>query len=127
MISIRRKTFETNSSSTHSIIICTEKEFTEYTSGNLYENKKWITSSSKYANKNLVTREEAIDIVKNGGYYKKDLDMFSDYSDGDWDEELRSCGLLRYDDDRELEFYEEHYTSPSGDKIVAFGEYGYDG
>lgn len=127
MISIRRKTFETNSSSTHSIIICTEKEFTEYTSGNIYENKKWITSSSKYANKNLVTREEAIDIVKNGGYYKKDLDMFSNYSDEDWDEELRSCGLLRYDDDRELEFYEEHYTSPSGDKIVAFGEYGYDG
>ena len=29
--------------------------------------------------------------------------------------------------DSDLDTFTQHYTSPSGDKLVAFGKYGYDG
>lgn len=32
-----------------------------------------------------------------------------------------------WDNNRDLEGYEERYTTKSGDKIVVFGEFGYDG
>lgn len=82
MINIRANTFETNSSSTHSITICTEEEYNKFVNGEL--GIDW--------DDRLVPKEEA----------EYDFDT---YGEG-------------------YEWYEEHYTSPSGDKIVAFGYYG---
>ena len=96
MKQIRIGEFETNSSSTHSLNICTIDEWNDWISGKLLFNpykKKFIDSGSNNPGK--------------GDYY-----TYDEY----WDD------LNEY-----LEGYDEHYTSKSGDEIVIFGAYGYNG
>ena len=92
---IRFGVFETNSSTTHTLTICTKEEFEKWQNGELLFD---------YYKDKLVEKPQ------------------------DWDEDPR--GELRtYDEwyeDEYLETYEEEYTSPSGDQIVAFGKYGND-
>lgn len=109
MIQVRRNVFETNSSSTHSITICTEDEYEMWKRGEVY----WSRYSEKFVSKEEV--EEGFNKTK--GRY----DDFNDY--------LYEEGLYTFDryDDIEMETYEEHYQTKSGDKIIAFGYYGYDG
>lgn len=95
MRQVRKCVFETNSSSTHSLSICTKEEYDKWKSGDLiYDN---------------------------------------------WSEKLISVALMdnsrprryktyrQFDNNEYLETYETEFTTPSGDKMVAFGEYGYDG
>ena len=96
MISIRRNVFETNSSSTHSICICTEEDYNKWKNGETVYN----TWTDKFLSK------EAYENLDEGDKY----DCKSYNSMGD-------C----------LEYYEHRFTTPSGDKMVVFGEYGYDG
>lgn len=91
MKQIRRGVFETNSSSTHSITICTEEEFEKSKSGELVYDEwagKLIPADSEDA-------EDCRTWDTLGGGY--------------------------------LETYVESFTTPSGDNMVAFGTYGYDG
>lgn len=94
MISIRRNVFETNSSSTHSICICTEEDYKKWKEGE----KLWYYWSNKLVDISEVPEKER-------------------YT---WD--YRS-----YEYEGNLEWYCEHFTTPSGDKMVVFGDYGYDG
>ena len=89
MIQIRNKVFETNSSSTHSLVICTEDEFNKFESGEYV----WEIMKGKLMDPN---DPEA-----------KWVERYEDWEDY-------------------LETFCEYFTSPSGDKMVAFGEYGYD-
>lgn len=110
MKQIRNQVFETNSSSTHSITICTEDEYEMWKRGEVY----WCRWYETFVSKEDV--EEGFN--KNKGRY----DDFNDY--------LYEEGLYtfdRYNNDMEMETYEEHYQTKSGDKIIAFGYYGYDG
>lgn len=95
MISIRKNVFETNSSSTHSICICTEEDFKKWENGE----KLWDYYSDKLIDVDEVSEEE------------RDTWDYRPYD---------------YRDDC-LEWYEKHFITPSGDKMVAFGNYGYDG
>lgn len=107
MIQIRRNVFETNSSSTHSITICTEDEYEMWKRGEVY----WSRYSEGFVSKEEVEKE----------FNKSRHDDFNDY--------LCEEGLYtfdRYEDDIEMETYEEHYQTKSGDKIIAFGYYGND-
>lgn len=103
MIQIRHGVFETNSSSTHSICIATKSDYDAWRNGELLYDS-W--------NKKLITQEESKVLHLNDRFFDADEDLqtFEEYND-DWD----------------LEHYTEHYTSESGDEIVIFGEYGYDG
>lgn len=107
MKQIRSQVFETNSSSTHSITICTEGEYELWKRGEMY----WSRYSKKFVSKEEVEEE----------FKKSRLDDFDNY--------LYKEGLYTFDhyDDIAMETYEEHYQTKSGDKIVAFGYYGYDG
>lgn len=96
MKQIRKNVFETNSSSTHSITICTNEEFCMFESG-----------------------EMLFDTYSEELVMKSDVEKTND--------EYRYQTYYQYIDDSHLEMYDEHYTSPSGDRIVAFGKYGYDG
>lgn len=93
MISIRNCVFETNSSSTHSLNICTQEEWDNWVSGKLLYNE----------------------------YDEKFTDKVSNNEDKDY------LTFDSYWDDEYLETYKVCYTSKSGDKIVIFGKYGYDG
>ena len=107
MIQVRRNVFETNSSSTHSITICTEDEYEMWKRGEVY----WSRYSKEFVSKEEVEKE----------FNKSRHDDFNDY--------LYEEGLYTFDryDDIEMETYEEHYQTKSGDKIIVFGYYGYDG
>jgi hypothetical protein len=93
MFSIRKNVFETNSSSTHSICICTEEDYKKFRSGDMvyddWDGKLVDMPASK---------------IESDYSYKS-------YSD-----------MGQY-----LEYYSHQFVTPSGDKMVAFGEYGYDG
>lgn len=119
MKQIRYGTFETNSSSTHSLVICTEQDYKDWESGKILLNK-WPHG------KNLprfVTYEQAIKYIKdqyNGDIpsNKEDLDeLLAEY-------EFETVEVF---ENNELEWYDEHFKTPSGDNMVVFGQYGYNG
>lgn len=107
MLQIRRNVFETNSSSTHSLTICSKDEYQDWVDGKCYWSR-W--------NENFVSNEEVEEKFKKSSY-------------DDFDEYLIDEGLYTFDryDDIEMETYEESYKTKSGDEIIAFGYYGYDG
>jgi hypothetical protein len=87
-VQIRQGVFETNSSSTHSLCICTKEEFEKFKNGELLHD--WGS---------LVERKDA-----------EDGQSYAEFFDNDY-----------------LDTYKGSFTTPSGDEMVAFGEYGYDG
>ena len=90
---IRFNVFETNSSSVHSLCICTEEEFDAWKKSEIYYDY-W---NDKFT-KNSVNK------------WNEDNQTYEGFFEESW-----------------LETYEEHFTTPSGDKMVAFGRYGRDG
>lgn len=94
MFSIRKSVFETNSSSTHSICICTEDEYERFRDGE--------TMYDSY-NDELVTVSD--------NEIEEDKYRYKSYED-----------MGQY-----LEYYSYPFETPSGDKMVVFGTYGYDG
>ena len=99
MRQIRRNVFETNSSSTHSITMCMRSEFDRWVSGELVWDR-W--------NRKLVPITPAIKISMEND----EREYLTYYQFNDWD-------YIDY------ETYTNNYTTPNGDKVVAFGYYGY--
>lgn len=120
---IRRGVFETNSSSTHSLTMMMKSDYKRWQTEELYlyDGSGWGWEFSKPVENNLYTRDEAVEFVKKNKYYK-DADEIDD-------EALRDCGFISWDDEGNeyLESFYQEFTTPSGETIVAFGEYGYDG
>lgn len=127
MIQMRCGVFETNSSSTHSISMCMESDYDAWVRGEVYFNDSGNWSSySIYKDKDFVTKEQVINILTNNKYpptkdlnslYNKELEeVFSEHR------------FYTYDnfDEGDLEWFEEKFTTPNGDVVVAFGQYGYD-
>lgn len=124
MLNIRINTFETNSSSVHTLIMCSKSDYEKWINGELY------LDVDKYADdhyKDFVTFEEAKDMDDNFPY--------PDYSKNC--EEWYYFSKEKYVDKRFLtseEFFEnvwyntfhETYVSDSMDQIEAFGYYGHD-
>lgn len=113
---IRKNTFETNSSSTHSLTFMSGEEFDKWKNGELYldqyEDKLYtkeefnalVKSRAKEAN---MTKEEFLDLPR-------------------WDSELPET-FDQWRDDEYLEYNTYGHTTESGDKVVAVCKYGYDG
>lgn len=97
MKTIRFGAFETNSSSTHSLIICTDDEY-----------NKWLSGDA------VLDRD-----------YEKIIPMPSDQElkEDDW----RYLKYSDYDDRIDMDSFSETYTTPHGDVVHVFGWYGYDG
>lgn len=128
MRQVRRMTFETNSSSTHSITMCLKNDYDKWEAGEVYLNDDggW-SSNSPYKEKQFVTKEEAIDILTNNKYPpEKDLTKLDDE---ELDDIFKDNEIYTYDNYWRdyLEDYEVYFTTPNGDTVVAFGQYGYDG
>ena len=133
-------TFETNSSSTHSITICSQETYDKWRDGKVLFgdwNQDFIEAEelTSYDYECAKTKYES----SKGKYYKswdelstKDQkDYTTEYvlrnkKKKDYDEYLtRDEWLVRHNSGTET--FSEHYTTKSGDKIVAFGYFGYDG
>lgn len=119
---IRRGVFETNSSSVHSITMCTGSGFDRWTDGELlfWEDEK------KFG-----TREEIIEDLKKSTWYDGKLR----YPDINWDDKDQVSDIFndeniktfnQYFQNDWFETYWEAYTTPGGENVVAFGYYGHD-
>lgn len=127
MIQIRRNTFETNSSSTHSLVMCTKEEYNKFSKSQL-----WLVGWSS-APKPMMTFDEAIQFLRDKSlmdleaeetvkamYAANDTEGVSDYL----------CDYEVYDVDsydgahEDLEDFYQEFDTPSGETVVAFGYYG---
>lgn len=124
---IRSLVFETNSSTSHSIIILSKENL-----------KRWEEDPELYVAKDIweyTWRDCEIKPEKGKLYTEAEiLDMLQQrdkLSDSEWeniDELIRDEGFITCSqwDDQELEFDVEEFTSPSGDEMVAMCAYGYE-
>ena len=120
---IRRGVFETNSSSVHSITMCSHDEYTKWVNGELIFNN----DSEKF-----ITREDAIEKVKQFTHWKTGELL---YPDTDWSNNEEVDEILRKNyyytekefwDNMDYETFDDTYTTPNGEVIHAFGYYGHD-
>lgn len=120
-ITYRQGCFETNSSSTHSMIIGMEDDFKKWEKGELLYNK--------YHKQGFCTEEEAIKVLKEEFWYK-DID-FDTIKPEKLQEMLEDEGFISADwdwfnDDRLDHDYNE-FVTPNGEKICMICRYGWDG
>ena len=118
---IRRGVFETNSSSVHSLTMCSSEEYEKWENGEVlfWEDK------DKFG-----TREKIIEEMKTMTWYNGSLrypntnwDNEDEVDDIFSDERIKTCE--QYFENDWFETYEETYTTPGGEKVVAFGYYGH--
>lgn len=112
MKTIRRGVFETNSSSTHSISICSKADYDAWQNGKMY----WDSNKQK-----MVTREEAMSKIEDLSINMNNDDAIDNYLASN--EELLTADKYHQS---ELEEFAHRHTA-GGEEIVAFGQYGYDG
>lgn len=144
MKQIRKNVFETNSSSTHTLAICTEDEYKDWQDGKLLFNKwneTFVKNSINITKQDRKEAEERYTLYK-GKYYKDWSELteaereeytynyiaqqrrqeksFSFEEDGlTYQEFMQDCS------NGGLETETSRYTSPSGDKLVITCAYGY--
>lgn len=134
---IRFNTFETNSSSTHNLIIIPDKYYKDWDENKLFYIKDdWSSLSKKLLAKNnncaFITKEFLMndEDVKNDKYFPKREQYDDDY---DYEEALeeffRDNDLITADMffGRELETDDHTYTTESGETIHIICQYGYEG
>ena len=137
-IQIRQGVFETNSSSTHSITMCESSSFNKWKDGELYINLNkegdeqfLLTDVAKKWNKDFILNnpDKITWFTKENGE--------SDYEDCETDElgyvidyEYARYCYISYNQWCTMyncyDIYSNDYETKSGDKITAFGYYGYD-
>ena len=132
---VRRGVFETNSSSTHSLTMCSEDEFEAWKRGEVLFKRleEKFVKTTQLSDQDKRDAEDEYDYTKDS--YWKDWNDLSDGEKEKWyakyatNHNLKDYDAKTYDEymrSGSLETFVQRYTSKSGDKIVAFGEYGYD-
>ena len=99
---IRRGIFETNSSSVHSLTMCSDDEYSKWRNGEAYYDR-W--------KRKLVDKSEEIE--------------------SDREKEGRRSGYFTYEEFNDWEYleyetFDGEYTTESGETVHAFGYYGHD-
>lgn len=119
---VRKNVFETNSSSTHSITMCSESDFDKWKKGEMYWDR-W--------NESLVSKEE---VEKEMAKLKEEfISEHPDYDkdDIDWEEQLEDYlnsdkEYYTYEEFNNYDYIEYETFEDSYDGVVAFGYYGMD-
>lgn len=120
---VRKGVFETNSSSTHTMIMCTGEEYQKFEDGEMlidwmdeelfsYDDIVDLITDDYYKDK---FSESGIDITDKRAVVKWAAANIDDLQDAD-----------DFYDDTCLETFSQSFTTESGEKVVAFGKYGYD-
>jgi len=122
--------FETNSSTTHSVVVMPKDKFDKWTSG-LYYYELDSYYDEKFKNKKPVkgeiyTEEQVLEFLSELGYEynDEDYDSVSKYVEG------IDAGFISEEswfEDEYLETDETYYTTPGGEEIVICCKYGFDG
>lgn len=113
MIQIRKNVFETNSSSTHSLVMAVASDFDKWESGEMYY-CEWAWGDLR-------------ETFEPGKFYSTvEIDAYFAAKNEERDTEC----FVTYDefcDSDYLEVEDYTYTTPSGEVIKAVAKYGYDG
>ena len=120
---IRLGVFETNSSSTHTMVIMSEEEYDKWENGEILRYRwedKFITKEENDEIIERLTEEYA----KENNIPIEDVDV--DELKYDCDDEI-AYTLDEFDDRINLESDIEEYTTKSGEKIIIKCWYGYEG
>ena len=133
---IRRNVFETNSSSTHSLTMCSEKEFDDWKAGKVLfdEYKEQFVSAKCMTDEQKRDAEREYQDTKDE-FHKNWCELSEEAKDKYYSKYAIDTGILdedaktyeQYMYDGNLESFVYCHTTEHGDKVVAFGEYGYDG
>lgn len=134
MIQIRENCFETNSSSVHTLCMCSDSEYSKWA-----KDCNSITSDSYlFDGRSLVSIADVIedynkyDEEYNGGENKVTIEDVLDLESTkrerfiyfiDEDYYTRRAFFDNYD----YESYYDECVTPGGEKVIAFGHYGYNG
>lgn len=132
MLNVRTSIWETNSSSTHSMVMCMEEDYKKLLAGELMISGYWLDADK------FVTREAAMTKLRefydnDPDYFKNDYDVES-FEEIEKDKSLADDLLAREDIAYTLETYggeymenfENSFTTPGGETVYAFGYYGQD-
>lgn len=117
MIQVRKNVFETNSSSTHSLVMAVDSEFSKWENGEVYYCSHWYSWSRP---------EDKNKFVAGRFYLVEEVDAYFESID----EERDTYDFSTYDefcDSDSLEVEDYSYTTPGGEVIKAVAKYGYDG
>ena len=117
---VRNSVFETNSSSTHSLTMCLEELWIPFRNGETYlkgegSRARFLTPEEvmkEIAEREKVSVEEIKTMVETDQEQYDDLLIEHDYTK--WDN-------LGYN---EYETFVDSFTTPNGEKIIAFGYFG---
>lgn len=116
---IRRGVFETNSSSTHSLTMCSQDEYEQWENGELLLNDGWRVKEK------FISRDQAIEWLKQAEHA-----VTIDFDDAEEvNAELRDSDMLTSDEywnGSDLETFVKKYVTKNGEKVVAFGRFGFD-
>lgn len=121
---IRRGVFETNSSSVHSLTMCSNEEYS-----------KWKSEECLYWEEEGVfdTKENIINELKNKRCSWVNKELY--YPNTDWNDEDSVYDVFNdegiqtmkeYFDNGDYETFNNTYTTPNGEVVHAFGYYGHD-
>ena len=143
---VRQNVFESNSSSTHSLAICTKETFEKWRNGELLFDrweqvfkeplsyteeelkKEYFSSKIKRITNGILYKdtyyENIEQLIEKVEVTQKDLDETAKNMDEGLTTQVNYFG---YDSWSGLETFSKSFTTPSGDEMVAFGRYGYDG
>lgn len=140
---IRREVWETNSSTSHSVIIMTADQAKRWSEEELYyyNNRNWYDPFNKLPEEKkpkaggFYTQDEVIKMYDLQGYHFDPDNLDYDKDEDDTEEILKDKFIeemgdfISYDQwygDECLEHDTEYYTSPSGDDLVISCRYGWD-
>ena len=135
---IRNSVWETNSSTSHSVVIMTEDKYKQWEKENLYyySKRSWydpfdkLPEDKKPKDGELYTQDEVLEFYKLQGYEYDPASGDYDTDEENKDQYIREMGdFAGYDswnNDEYLETDVNYYTTPGGEKIVVCCKYGTD-
>ena len=143
MISFREGVFETNSSSTHNMVVVEDSDLQKWKNGDLFYVEDGNRFVSKYEREDILSsmygkllmslsqdssyKEEIIEAINNNKVKEYLLEKMNDGYWDCYDKPLSFDEWRRIWDCRELEEEDEEFTTKNGDKIHIFCQYGYEG
>lgn len=112
---VRIGVFETNSSMTHSLTMCSDSEYQKWRNGEVYWSK-WSWGDDR----DFVPVEEV------DAQYKSEYDEYYENYEDYIEREYGYVAYDRFGYDEYLESFDNTYTTPNGEIVHAFGLYGHD-
>lgn len=119
---IRFGVFETNSSSVHSLTMCSGEEYEKWKNGEVL----YWRERDKFGTKEDIIEEMKTLTWYNGGLIYDDVNWENEDEVNDIfsDEGVNTCE--EYFENEWFETFRDSYTTPNGEKVIAFGYYGHD-